>query len=109
MSNEETTAAPIAETIYFKYANDMKHRSTKPWTYVMITKEGYDIRVRRWFSVPTIDLDELEPTQHDLDEEVYRVKMHYTDFQYIKRSEFMEHYNIAYAYLHNIVTDEKSA
>lgn len=96
--DEEPT--PINETAVFKYRN---HTS---WSYCMITTEGYDIRVHRYAGSPTIELNQIEPTADELEDEIDRVKKHYEDFEYIDIDEFEKHYNSARQIMEIIVRNE---
>jgi len=98
--NEDEDPTPIQETTFFKYV------ATKWWVYGMITEEGYDVRVHQYDRVPTINVDEIEPTQDDLDDELHRVRMNYTQFAYIDQDEFMEQYNIARQFMDKIIAHE---
>ena len=97
---EEEEPASIQETVYFKYLGG------KTWSYGMITTDGYEVRVHQYSRVPTIDIDEIDPTQNDLDDELYRLKMNYTQFEYIKHYEFMDQYNIARQFMDKIIANE---
>lgn len=97
-SEEKTNG--IEETVYFKYLNGRR------WSYAMITTNGYDVRVHNYYNIPTIDIDEIEPTQSDVDDEIYRVRENYKEFTYIDRSEYMDNYKAAREFMDKLVDDE---
>jgi hypothetical protein len=97
---EETNV--IEENAYFKYSDGRR------WVYGMLTKNGWDIRIESYHRIPTIDIDEFEPTQSEFDDTLYRVRMNYTHFNYIQQDEFMERYNEARNLLDKLMEDETS-
>lgn len=97
----EDTTDYINETTYFRYMNG------KRWSFGMITKSGYDVRVHNYYNIPTIDIDEIEPTQTELNDEIYRVRMNYTQFAFIDRSEFLKHFNDARNFMDKLIPNEK--
>lgn len=96
----EDTTDYIEETTYFKYMDGRR------WSFAMITKKGYDVRVHNNYCFPVIDIDEIEPTQTDLNDEISRVRMHHKEFSYIDKSEFMQHFNEARQFIDKIMPDE---
>jgi len=93
----------IKENAYFKYSGI----GGKFWSYGMLTKGGYDIRVDNWLQLPSINVDEFEATQHEFDDTIHRVRENYTRFEYISREEFMQQYESARQLLDKIMEDEK--
>lgn len=98
---EETTDY-IEETIFFKYLQGYKRR----FSYGMITKQGYCITITEYLNIPAIEIDEIEPTQTEQDDEIQRLRMNYKEFTFIDRSEFMEQYHLAHGHLANIIANE---
>ena len=90
----------INETVFFKYMNGKKY------SYGMINTEGSEIRVHHYMTIPTIEMDEIEPTNEDLYDELYRVKMNYTQFEHISQEEFMEQFKMAQSALTKIISNE---
>lgn len=98
----EETTDEIKETVFFKYLQGYKGR----YSYGMITKQGYCITITDYFSIPTIETDEIEPTQTEQDDELHRIRMSYKDFTFIDRSEFMGQYHLAHGHLATIIANE---
>lgn len=96
----EDTTDYIEETTYFKYMHG------KRWTFAMITKKGHDVRVHNSYCFPTIEIDEIEPTQQALNDEIGMVRMHFKEFAYIDRPEYMQHYDVARQFMDKIMPDE---
>ena len=96
----EETTDHIEETTYFKY------RYEKWWIHGMINNAGYKVTVHVWSSMPVIDLDEIEPTREQLNEEIYRMRKSYSDFAFTNRQEFSEQYNKARNFLDKIMQYE---
>jgi hypothetical protein len=92
----------IKETVYFKYAG----MGGKYWSYGMLTKEGNDIRVENCLNIPCINTDEIEATQTEFYETIYRIRVNYKKFEYIDRQEFMQQYNEARQLLDKIIGNE---
>jgi len=97
---EETNV--IEENAYFKYSDGRR------WVYGMLTKNGWDIRIHSYHRIPTIDIDEFEPTQSEFQDTIYRVRMNYTHFNYIDRSEYMDNYKTAREFMDKLIDDEAS-
>lgn len=96
--SEETNR--IEEAVYFKYLNGRR------WSFAMVTTDGYDVRVHNYYNIPTIDIDEIEPTQTDLNDEIARVRLHYKEFTYIDRSEYLQNFRAARQFLNRLIDDE---
>jgi hypothetical protein len=92
----------IEETVYFKYLDGRR------WSFAMITTSGYDVRVHSYYNIPTIDIDEIEPTQSDVNDEIHRVRENYKEFAYIDRSEYMDNYKVAREFMDKLIDDEAS-
>ena len=91
----------IEETTYFKY------RSSRWWIYGMINKAGIKVTVHMWSGMPVIDIDEIEPTREELNEDIYRMRKSYDEFAFSNQQEFIEHYDKARNFLDKIMQDEK--
>jgi hypothetical protein len=92
----------IEETVYFKYLDGRR------WSFAMINTSGYDVRVHNYYNIPTIDIDEIEPTQSDVNDEIHRVRENYKEFAYIDRSEYMDNYKVAREFMDKLIDDEAS-
>jgi len=90
----------INETVFFKYVHGKKH------SYGMINTEGSEIRIHHYMTIPIIEMDEIEPTDQDLCDEISRIKRSYSQFEYIEQDEFMEHFKIAQDCLTKIISNE---
>jgi hypothetical protein len=98
----EDTKPRIEEPIYFKFKTPYDAR----WLYGMITTSGYEIRVWDFGGIRTIDVDELEPYTEEVQDEINRIKFHYTHFEYIAMQEFYAEFEQAHTKILKVVQDE---
>ena len=97
---EQEQVLEIEATAYYKYF------SGRWWSYGMLTKGGHDIRVHTYHSIPVIEYDEIEATQQEFDDTLYRIKMNYVQFEYIGKGDFMQKYFEAQSALTKIIANE---
>ncbi|MFN5250924.1 MAG: hypothetical protein ACK5DE_07730 [Bacteroidota bacterium] len=88
----------IKEDAYFKYL----HNRDKYWTYGMINKDGYQVTITRYIFIPTIEVDELDATEVNQNDEINRLRSNYKQFTFIDKDEFMEAYKDAVNHLNKI-------
>jgi hypothetical protein len=94
---EDTDA--IQDDVYFKHL----HNRDRYWAYGMINKEGYQVTITRYISIPAIELDEMDATQTNQDDEINRIRAYSKGFVYIDRDEFMNEYRSAMKKINDIV------
>ena len=92
----------IETSIYFKF----RAQHSRRWFYGMITTSGHEVRVWDFGGIRTIDVDELEPYAEDAQDEIDRIKLHYTDFEHITMQEFYVEFEQAHTKILNLVNRE---
>ena len=88
----------IKEDAYFKYL----HNRDKYWTYGMINKDGYQVTITRYIFIPTIEVDEMDATEVNQNDEINRLRSNYKQFAFVDKDEFMEAYKDAVNHLNKI-------
>jgi nicotinamide riboside kinase len=94
---EDTDA--IQEDVYFKYL----HNRDRRWAYGVINKDGYSITITKYTSIPAIDVDWMEATEFNQNDETSRLRIHYKQFTFIDRDEFVEAYKDAINQLNKVM------
>ena len=96
----EEEVTPLSESLFYKYTDG------RYWSYVMIAKSGYDIRVHNFGSIPTIDMEAIKPTEEEADDIRHLIKLHYKTVEESNYDEFMDQYNNARVFTEKVINDE---
>jgi hypothetical protein len=94
---EDTDA--IQEDVYFKYL----HNRDRRWAYGVVNKDGYSITITRYTSIPAIEIDWMDATEYNQNDEISRLRVHYRQFTFIDKDEFVEAYKEAVKKINDIV------
>jgi hypothetical protein len=89
----------IKEDAYFRYL----HNRDRHWAYGMINKEGYHVTITRYISIPTIEVDEMDATEVNQNDEISRLSSHYKQFTFVDKVEFIEAYKDAINQLNKVM------
>ena len=89
----------IQADVYFKYL----HNRDRHWAYGMINKDGYHVTITKYISIPTIEVDEMDATQINQNDEVNRLQLNYKRFAFVEEAEFMDAYKDALIRLNRII------